>query len=31
VCVEALRADLDVEPAPTTIQLYERLRRREPV
>jgi DNA-binding SARP family transcriptional activator len=30
-CVEALRADLDVEPAPTTIQLYERIRRHERV
>jgi DNA-binding SARP family transcriptional activator len=30
-CVEALRADLEVEPAPTTIELYERIRRRERV
>ena len=30
-CVEALRAELDVEPAPATIQLYERIRRREQV
>jgi DNA-binding SARP family transcriptional activator len=30
-CVEALRAELDVEPAPTTIELYERIRRRERV
>jgi DNA-binding SARP family transcriptional activator len=30
-CVEALRAELDVEPAPATIQLYERIRRRERV
>jgi DNA-binding SARP family transcriptional activator len=30
-CVEALRAELDVEPAPTTVDLYERIRRRERV
>jgi DNA-binding SARP family transcriptional activator len=30
-CVEALRSELDVAPAPTTIDLYERIRRREPV
>jgi DNA-binding SARP family transcriptional activator len=30
-CVEALRADLDVEPGPSTVQLYERIRRRERV
>jgi DNA-binding SARP family transcriptional activator len=30
-CVEALRSELDVEPSPTTIQLYERIRRREQV
>ena len=28
-CVEALRVELDVEQAPTTIDLYERIRRRE--
>jgi DNA-binding SARP family transcriptional activator len=28
-CVEALRDELDVEPAPETTQLYEALRRRE--
>jgi DNA-binding SARP family transcriptional activator len=28
-CVDALRIELDVEPAPTTMQLYERIRRRE--
>ncbi|MFL5805444.1 MAG: BTAD domain-containing putative transcriptional regulator [Roseiflexaceae bacterium] len=30
-CVEALRDGLDVDPAPTTIQLYERVRRHEQV
>jgi DNA-binding SARP family transcriptional activator len=30
-CVEALRHELDVEPAPTTVDLYERIRRRERV
>jgi DNA-binding SARP family transcriptional activator len=30
-CIDALRAELDVEPAPTTTQLYERIRRRERV
>lgn len=30
-CVEALRAELDVEPSPGTIELYERIRRREAV
>jgi len=30
-CVEALRAELDVEPAPATVQLYERIRHRERV
>jgi DNA-binding SARP family transcriptional activator len=30
-CVDALRAELDVEPAPATISLSERIRRREPV
>jgi DNA-binding SARP family transcriptional activator len=30
-CVEALRAELDVEPAPTTVDLYGRIRRRERV
>jgi|GEM_PF-1675206 len=30
-CVEALRTELDVAPAPTTAQLYERIRRRERV
>jgi DNA-binding SARP family transcriptional activator len=28
-CAEALRAELDTSPAPTTTQLYERIRRRE--
>ena len=31
ICVEALRAELDVEPAMKTRQLYERIRRREPL
>lgn len=31
VCVEALRAELEVEPAPETYQLYEHIRRREHV
>jgi DNA-binding SARP family transcriptional activator len=31
VCVEALRAELDVAPDQATTQLYERIRRREPV
>jgi DNA-binding SARP family transcriptional activator len=31
VCVEALRMELGVEPAPETTQLYNRIRRREPV
>jgi DNA-binding SARP family transcriptional activator len=31
VCVEALRAELDVEPAPETTKLYEQIRRRERV
>jgi DNA-binding SARP family transcriptional activator len=30
-CVEALRGELDVDPAPTTVDLYERIRRRERV
>jgi DNA-binding SARP family transcriptional activator len=30
-CVEALRTELDVTPAPTTTQLHERIRRRERV
>ncbi len=30
-CVEALRAELDVDPEPVTIQLAERIRRRESV
>ncbi|NTU80378.1 MAG: hypothetical protein HGA45_13545 [Chloroflexales bacterium] len=30
-CVEALRAELDVEPSPATVELYERIRRRESV
>jgi len=30
-CVEALRQELDVEPSPATIQLYERVRQRESV
>jgi DNA-binding SARP family transcriptional activator len=31
ICVKTLRHELDVEPAPTTTQLYERIRRRERV
>ncbi len=31
VCVDALRSELDVAPAPATVQLFERIRRREPV
>jgi DNA-binding SARP family transcriptional activator len=31
ICVEALHGELDVEPAPETTQLYERIRRRENV
>jgi DNA-binding SARP family transcriptional activator len=31
ICVKTLRNELDVEPAPTTTQLYERIRRRERV
>jgi DNA-binding SARP family transcriptional activator len=31
VCVEALRSELQVEPAPETTQLYNRIRRREQV
>ena len=31
VCVEALRTELEVEPAPETYQLYEHIRRREHV
>jgi DNA-binding SARP family transcriptional activator len=31
ICLEALRKELDVEPAPTTTQLYEHIRRREQV
>ena len=31
VCVTALRTELEVDPAPSTVQLYERIRRREPV
>jgi len=31
VCLEALRAELEVDPAPETTQLYERIRRRESV
>jgi DNA-binding SARP family transcriptional activator len=31
ICVEALRAELEVEPALETIQLYEQIRRREHV
>src|SRR6266516_1223244 len=31
LCVKTLRDELDVEPSPTTTQLYERLRRRERV
>lgn len=30
-CVEALRTELDVEPSSTTVDLYERIRRREAV
>jgi DNA-binding SARP family transcriptional activator len=30
-CVDALRSELNVDPAPATTELYERLRRREPV
>lgn len=30
-CIEALRTELDVEPSPTTTELYERIRRRESV
>ena len=30
-CVEALQAELEVDPAPETISLYERIRRRERV
>jgi len=30
-CVKALRAELDVDPAPTTIRLQEAVRRHEPV
>jgi DNA-binding SARP family transcriptional activator len=30
-CVEALRAELEVEPSPSTAELAERIRRREPV
>ena len=30
-CVEALRTELDVQPSPATVELYERIRRREPV
>jgi DNA-binding SARP family transcriptional activator len=29
ICVEALRVELEVEPAPETIQLYNHIRRRE--
>jgi DNA-binding SARP family transcriptional activator len=31
ICVEALRGELQVEPAPETTQLYNRIRRREQV
>lgn len=31
MCVEALHRELDVPPAPATFQLYEQIRRREPV
>jgi DNA-binding SARP family transcriptional activator len=31
ICVEALRAELGVDAAPETIDLHERIRRREPV
>lgn len=30
-CVETLRAELDVEPSPATVELHERIRRREAV
>lgn len=30
-CVEALLTDLDVTPSPSTVQLFERIRRHEPV
>ena len=30
-CVEALRADLDIGPSPATIELFEKLNRREPL
>lgn len=30
-CVEALRSEMDVSPAPSTVQLYEQIRRREMV
>jgi DNA-binding SARP family transcriptional activator len=31
ICVEALRAELDIDPAAETTALYEQIRRREPV
>jgi DNA-binding SARP family transcriptional activator len=31
ICVKTLRDELEVEPSPTTTQLYERIRRREQV
>jgi LuxR family maltose regulon positive regulatory protein len=31
LCVERLKEELDVAPAPSTVQLYERIRRRESV
>jgi DNA-binding SARP family transcriptional activator len=30
-CVEALRSEMDVDPAPATVQLFEQIRRREMV
>lgn len=30
-CMEALKADLDISPSPSTIQLYERIRNRDAV
>jgi DNA-binding SARP family transcriptional activator len=31
ICVDALRAELEVDPAPETIQLYERIHRHEQI
>jgi DNA-binding SARP family transcriptional activator len=30
-CIEALRTELDVEPSPATIKIYDQIRRREPI